>query len=98
MPDSHLSTITIDYRVIDGWHVFTSADVPGLYVANEDQEVAFDAVGPTIEMLLQLNENVRVEVRPAVTFSRFLDQMKRKTTQAGPSPGNSQFVVFAAGN
>ena len=98
MPDSHFSTITIDYRLVDGWHVFTSADVHGLYVANEDQEAAFNSIAPTVETLLQLNENVRVEVRPAVTFTRFLDQMKRKTTGTAPSPGNSQFVVFAAGN
>jgi hypothetical protein len=96
MPDSNISTVTVDYRIIDGWHVFTSADVRGLYVANEDQEAAFNAVGPTIETLLQLNENVRVEVRPAITFSRFLEQMKGRSSQAMPSPGSSQFVVFTA--
>jgi hypothetical protein len=98
MPDSNISTITVDYRIIDGWHVFTSADVRGLYVANENQEAAFNAVGATIETLLQLNENVRVEVRPAITFSRFLEQMKGRSSQAMPSPGSSQFVVFTASN
>ncbi|HTG25191.1 MAG TPA: hypothetical protein VK681_34560 [Reyranella sp.] len=98
MPDSNISTITVDYRVIDGWHVFTSADVRGLYVANENQEAAFNAVGPTIETLLQLNENVQVEVRAATAFSRFLEHMKGKASQSMPSPGSSQFVVLASHN
>jgi hypothetical protein len=96
MPDTNVSTITVDYRIIDGWHVFTSADVHGLYVANENQEAAFNAVGPTIETLLQLNENVRVEVRPAITFARFLEQMRGHSAHSMPSPGSSQFVVFSA--
>lgn len=95
MPDSSISTVTVDYRVVDGWHVFTSADVRGLYVANENQEAAFNAVGPTIETLLQLNENVRVEVRAATTFARFLEQLRGRTSTSMPAPGSSQFVVMA---
>ncbi len=94
----NISTITVDYRVVDGWHVFTSADVRGLYVANEEQEAAFSAVGPTIETLLQLNEDVHVEVRPATTFARFLEQLKGKGAQSMPGPGSSLFVVLAANN
>ena len=47
------SVILVDYRVIDGWHVFTSDQVRGLYVANPDQHLAYQSVAPTIEKLLR---------------------------------------------
>lgn len=90
------STVAVDYRIIDGWHVFTSEQVKGLYVAHEDCQVAYDAVAPTIEALLSENENVQVEVQPKDTFERFLAYLKTDVLNLPLQPGRRDFVVIAA--
>ncbi|MBR2819847.1 MAG: hypothetical protein IKE60_34575 [Reyranella sp.] len=69
------STIMVDYRRVDGWHVFTSDEVPGLYVADEDCKTAYDAVAPSIELLLRENQHINVHVKPRLPFERFWDYM-----------------------
>jgi hypothetical protein len=55
------AVIVVDHRLIDGWHVFTSDQVHGLYVAHPDRELAYKAVALTIETLLA--ESARVPVK-----------------------------------
>lgn len=89
--------ILVDYRVIDGWHVFTSDQVRGLYVANPDQHLAYESVAPTIEKLLAENESVRVAVKPVLTFGTFLDRLRQHASMAEIMPGTPQpFMVTAA--
>lgn len=89
--------ILVDYRLVDGWHIFTSEHVRGLYIAHPDQRAAFDAIGPAIEKLLAENERVHVEVKPAKTFNAFLDELKQHADMAEIMPGQPQpFMVTAA--
>ena len=90
------ATILVDYEVVDGWHVFTSSQVRGLYVANPDQRLAYDAVGPSIETLLAENERVLTTVRPALTFDAFLDRVHQRNEMPKIMPGIPQpFMVRA---
>ena len=59
------AAIRVNYRFIDGYHIYTSSDVYGLYVANADSQAAYDAVGPSLERLIKLNENTDCRVVPA---------------------------------
>ena len=52
MPSGPQATVAVEYRFIDGYHVFTSRDVYGLYVASKDPRKAFDGVAPAIQQLL----------------------------------------------
>ena len=70
------TTVAVDYRMIEGTHVFTSKDIYGLYVASSKLEVAFEAIAPSIEQLLKLNENVSCSVRPTVTLREFLNRVR----------------------
>lgn len=54
------AAIHVNYRLIDGHHVYTSEDVYGLYVANTDAQAAYDAVGPSLERLIKLNEKTGI--------------------------------------
>ncbi|HEX2890712.1 hypothetical protein [Vineibacter terrae] len=90
------STVTVDYRIVDGWHVFTSDQVKGLYVAHEDCRTAYDAVAPTIEALLSENEKVEVKVQPGTTVDRFLAYLKTRVLNLPLRPGRRDFVVTAA--
>ena len=63
------AAIRVHYRCIDGYHVYTSDNVYGLYVANRDAQKAYDAVAPSLEKLIQLNEGLTCRVEPVMTFS-----------------------------
>ena len=91
------AVILVDYRVVEGWHVFTSDQVRGLYVAGPDQREAYDAVGPSIEKLLAENEQLKVAVRPAMVFADFLERMRRHLDMPEIKPGIPQpFMVQAS--
>lgn len=91
------ATILVDYQVIDGWHVFTSTQVKGLYVAHPDQRMAYDAIGPTIEKLLAENERVLATVSPALTFDAFLERVRQHVEMPKILPGIPQpFMVRAS--
>jgi len=64
------AAIHVNYRLIDGYHVYTSDDVYGLYVANTDAQAAYDAVAPSLERLVKLNEKIDCHVEPAMTFGQ----------------------------
>jgi len=68
--------IAVEYRRVGGWHVFTSEEVPGLYVAHEDCKTAYEAVAGSIEVLLQENQNIKARVQPTMAFERFIDFLR----------------------
>jgi hypothetical protein len=47
--------LSIRHRVVDGWHIYDCEDMPELYVADRDPEVAKRDVEPSIDLLLRLN-------------------------------------------
>ncbi len=69
---SAAAAIRVNYRFIDGYHVYTSEDVYGLYVANRDPLAAYEAVAPSLEKLIELNEGISCRVEPALTFSELV--------------------------
>lgn len=72
------TAVCIRYKFVEGWHVFQSDDVPGLYVANMDARRAFDDVGPSIKLLMKLNEGVDCEATPALPFSDFVSSLREE--------------------
>lgn len=67
------SSVQVKYKhTLDGWHVFNSDELPGLYVASQDAEAAYNDVATAIEKLLLLDEGVKCKIRPEVPFSQFL--------------------------
>lgn len=67
-----VAMIEVQYRYIDGCHIFTSEDVYGLYVASKSPEKAYRDVQPSIEKLMRLNHGLDIEVTPAQTYSEFV--------------------------
>lgn len=53
------TSICVNYKYAEEWHVFSSEDLPGLYIASKSAEAAYKDVAPAIEKLLELNENVK---------------------------------------
>ena len=46
--------MTIEHREKDGWHIFTSPQLPGLFVAHPDFQTALNDVPRSIELLKEL--------------------------------------------
>jgi hypothetical protein len=63
------AAIRVAYRFIDGYHIYTSDDVYGLYVASQDAQKAYAAVAPSLQKLIELNEGITCQVEPALLFS-----------------------------
>jgi hypothetical protein len=90
------AAITVNYRFIDGYHVYTSADVYGLYVANRDPQAAYEAVGPSLEKLIQLNEGIACRVRPMMTFSEMIRAVRHPNERIVRESAPRSFVAEAA--
>lgn len=67
------TSICVSHKFTEDWHVFSSDDLPGLYVASRNSEVAFKDVGNAIEKLLMLNEGITCKAVPELTFKEFLE-------------------------
>ena len=70
------TSISTTYRTVEGWHVFVSDDLPGLYVASKDLQSAYDDVVRSIQSLLKLDEDVDCEVFPEVPLDEFLAMLR----------------------
>ncbi len=73
MPVEPVTMIEVQYRFIDGYHVFTSEDVYGLYVASKNPEKAFNNVTASIKKLIKLNDGIDIDMWPAKTYREFVN-------------------------
>lgn len=90
------AAIRVNYRFIDGYHVYTSADVYGLYVAHRDPAKAYAAVAPSLEKLIQLNEGFACRVEPTMTFSELVHAARHPDQPAMHEITSRSFVARAA--
>lgn len=74
------TTISVKYRFIDGYHIFTSDDVYGMYVAHQDAQIAYEHVQPSIKELVKQNEDIDVSVAPVLSFEDFVNLLRETAT------------------
>lgn len=87
------SSICVTYLNLDGWHVFRSPDLPGLYVASQDAGAAFNDVGPSIQMLLKLDLGIDCKVVPETPLREFLAARHSKSRDGGVVLESRRFVL-----
>ena len=71
--------VLVDYREEDGWHIFTSTDVPNLLVAHEDRELAFNDVAIVLEQIFLLQDGMICKFSPELTVDQFFGQVDQST-------------------
>ena len=71
------ASICAHYKSIDGWHIFQSNELPGLYVASRDAKKAYDDVALSIKTLVMLDEGVDCDVVPEKSFHEFVASVKQ---------------------
>jgi hypothetical protein len=90
------TAIRVTYRFIDGHHVYTSDDVHGLYVAHQDPRKAYEAVAPSLEKLIRLNEDIVCRVEPALTYAELVRSAQHPDEPLIPERTSRSFVAHAA--
>lgn len=90
------TSIQVKYRhMLDGWHVFTSDELPGLYVASKDAELAYHDVATAIEKLLLLDEGIKCKTRLEVPFGQFLGMLRQAQKPHRAFVTDQRYTVFA---
>lgn len=70
-----ITSIRVDYKHVDGWHVFSSEKLPGLYVASKDAREAYEDIAPALEKLLLLNAGLQCRVTAELPFADFVKKV-----------------------
>ncbi len=80
--------VDVRYKSLDGWHVFTSPNMAGLYVASKDAETAFNDVPTAIRMLVKLDTGIDVKVEAALPYEEWacITQQDVETEPRIPHP------------
>ena len=94
------TSICVEYKFTDGWHVFQSDDIQGLYVANKNAEISYNDVKTAIEKLIFLNEGINCTVWPELDFEEFISAVRENTAMEGkghvPVLNNRRYLISAA--
>lgn len=96
MDNTVRTTISTTYKHVDGWHVFASDELAGLYVASKDLATAFRDVAPSIQALLKLDEGIDCMVAPEVPFDEWLAAVRGVASDFDDHvPTRRRFVVYS---
>ena len=88
-----MTSICIDYKNVDDWHVFTCQDLPGLYVASGDRETAYNDVSKSIEALLRLDFGIECRAFPEKPFAEFVRQTGADVAEAPIALTSRRYAV-----
>jgi hypothetical protein len=69
--DPLATDITVRRSRRDGWHIYTCEAIPGLYIANKDDRLAYNDVPNAISLLFKLDWGVEVSVAHKVGYDEF---------------------------
>lgn len=80
MSVGHMPIIDVVYENVEGYHRFTSPQIPGLYVIVEpkDFEAGLDDVPEAIRILIEDKGKNKVAVHRVPTFDSFIKRMPEK--------------------
>ena len=88
-----VTAVCARYKNVDGWHVFQSDELPGLYVASRDAEKAFHDVPLSIQTLVLLDEGIECIAVPEMSFPEFIASIKENRID---SPAANDPVVLSS--
>jgi hypothetical protein len=94
MKEAKVGTIRVKHKYKNGYHIFTSDDVRGLYVASKDPKKAFDDLCPVLQELILLKLKVPCEIEPTMTFDEFMAYLDAtRSMPSAPVLANREFIV-----
>lgn len=87
------ATLCVEYRLIEGNHIFTSKDVKGLYVASKNAEKALNGLPGIIKKLFKYNHNIECEVQPLALLR---DLVKEEVPDRPVEVSNKEYLLQVA--
>ncbi len=97
---AHSATIDVSYRYVDGYHVFTSNEVRGLYVASMDARKAYNDVAVLLKELVEQKVKASCMVEAVLPFEEWLATESEAVQTPSPEPsltlGNKRYLVREA--
>ena len=76
MANGLTTEIQVRRRVKEGWHVYTCDQLPGLYVAHQDDKVAYNDLPKTIQLLVKLDDGIECTVSHKLTYAEFVQRIR----------------------
>lgn len=71
-------TVAVDYREEDGWHMFFSKEIVGLFVAGPDRVKAYNQVPAVLEKLARLNDGQSCSYSPVISAEDFFQKRDKR--------------------
>lgn len=96
MATERVTTVNVNYRHQDGWHVFTSSDMAGLYVASKDARTAYEDVPVAVKRLIELDFDCTCEVTRPEPFDSFAQAVLGRVPE-GDGPSLRDETLFVRG-
>ncbi len=94
------ASVDVSYRYVGGYHIFTSKDVRGLYVASQDARKAYEDVALMLKELIEIKVGQSCEVAPMRDFEEWLATESESVQTPIPVPpltlGNKRYLVREA--
>lgn len=71
------SIVSVIHECADGWHTFTSKQVPGLFLVGQDADLqeVYEAIPNVIAALARADFGQDVSVTPEKSFSSYVDSL-----------------------
>lgn len=91
-----VTSIAVEYKYVDNWHVFSCLDLPGLYVASADAKTAYNDVGTAIEKLLKLNYGIQCSAIPEESVASFLRKASGSVNDLPEAISSKRFALACA--
>ena len=76
MADGFSAEVVVRRKVQDGWQVYTCDQIPGLFVASEDDKAAYNDLPASIRALLILDFGIECVVSHKLSYAEFVQNMR----------------------
>ncbi len=76
MADGFSAEVVVRRKVQDGWQVYTCDQMPGLFVASEDDKAAYNDLPASIRALLFLDFGIDCVVSHKLGYAEFVQNMR----------------------
>ena len=93
MSSSTVAVIKVLYRFEHDHHIFTSDDLDGLLVVNEDAATVYRQLVPSIKKILKIKTGREFNVETAISLDDFLAHMAEDSSTVEQEIREDSFVL-----
>lgn len=97
MSDGFSTEVRVRRQSRDGWFVYTSDELPGLFVASQDDQAAYNDLPKSIQALIKLDLGIECSVTHRIAYAEFVSQIRlQERAQAAVSARTAEMLASGA--